>query len=302
MERERVIECSTSVPSSASAFATSSSASATTTKTSTSLTVSSPSGTTSTVSTTISPATKLPFEINGKTVEVIINECNSELLEHTGKFQKQANAIAEWDKRILQNGDILVRLETEVAKVVETQANLEWQLELIETHQQEVDKGLQSVEEEAERIYKHEHNLLLNNEAVSARDAMYEQANILERGLEQMSEHIETIIQTLRAGNLGGELEREGFVNPVDHLARAESQECVEIKEEEHLDQADFARIGIDLSWLLPRIKDVSAAHKRIASRLKIEQVAKALLEARGRVQELEKEHAFTHSRGPQHS
>ena len=41
----------------------------------------------------------------------IIKEWNGELQERTGKFRKQANAIAEWDRRILQNRDILLGLE-----------------------------------------------------------------------------------------------------------------------------------------------------------------------------------------------
>lgn len=139
-------------------------------------------------------------------MEEIIKEWNSELQERTAKFRKQANAIAEWDKRILQNRDILLRLESEVANVVETQTNLERQLELIETHQQEVDKALLSIEEEAERIYKDERNMLLDDEAAFTRDSMYEQSEMIERELEQMAERIKTIIQTLNASQ-GGELE-----------------------------------------------------------------------------------------------
>ncbi len=41
----------------------------------------------------------------------IIKEWNAELQERAGKFRKQANAIAEWDRRILQNRDVLLRLE-----------------------------------------------------------------------------------------------------------------------------------------------------------------------------------------------
>lgn len=44
----------------------------------------------------------------------IIKEWNAELQERTGKFRKQATAIAEWDKRILQNRDVLLRLEVNV--------------------------------------------------------------------------------------------------------------------------------------------------------------------------------------------
>ncbi|KAK2990410.1 hypothetical protein RJ640_000852, partial [Escallonia rubra] len=174
---------------------------------------------TSTVSTAVASAPKLPSEITGKTVEEIIKEWNSELQERTGKFRKQANAIAEWDKKILRNRDVLLRLELLVAKVVETQSSLERQLELIETHQQEVDKALQSMEEEAEQIYKDERRLLLDDEAASTRDAMYEQAEIIERELEQMTEQIKQIIQTLNA-NQAREFEAIDGMTPLDVVVR----------------------------------------------------------------------------------
>ncbi|MCL7021802.1 hypothetical protein MKW94_015175, partial [Papaver nudicaule] len=82
------------------------------TQSSTSLAVATSSGTsTSTVTSTVSTGPKLPSQIIGKTVEEIIKEWNSELQERTGKFRKQALAIAEWDKRVLQNRDVLLRLE-----------------------------------------------------------------------------------------------------------------------------------------------------------------------------------------------
>ncbi|KAI9078474.1 hypothetical protein K1719_039570 [Acacia pycnantha] len=188
-------------------------------QTSSSLVVASTSGTTSTASTSVTAATKLPSEITGKTVEEIIKEWNAELQERAGKFRKQANAIAEWDHRILQNRDVLLKLEIEVANVVETQANLERQLELIETHQQEVDKALQSMEEQAERIYKDERGWLLNDEAASTRDTMYEQAELIEREMEQMTEQIKSIINSLNASQ-GGELDALDGMNPLDAVVR----------------------------------------------------------------------------------
>lgn len=180
---------------------------------------SSTSGTTSATIAAVVPTPKLPSEITGKTVEEIIKEWNSELQERTGKFRKQANEIAEWDKRILQNRDVLLKLESEVANAAETQADLERQMELIETHQQEVDKALQSIEEEAERIYKDERNALLDDEAASTRDAMYEQSEVVERELEKMAEQIKTVIQTLNA-NQGGELEAIDGMTPMDVVVR----------------------------------------------------------------------------------
>lgn len=180
---------------------------------------SSTSGTTSATIAAVVPTPKLPSEITGKIVEEIIKEWNSELQERTGKFRKQANEIAEWDKRILQNRDVLLKLESEVANAAETQADLERQMELIETHQQEVDKALQSIEEEAERIYKDERNALLDDEAASTRDAMYEQSEVVERELEKMAEQIKTVIQTLNA-NQGGELEAIDGMTPMDVVVR----------------------------------------------------------------------------------
>ncbi|CDY21542.1 BnaC09g47500D [Brassica napus] len=48
----------------------------------------------------------------------IIKEWNTELEERTGSFRKQANAIAEWDKRILHNSDVLLRLEVKSLRLV----------------------------------------------------------------------------------------------------------------------------------------------------------------------------------------
>ncbi|KAI4302816.1 hypothetical protein MLD38_038518 [Melastoma candidum] len=102
----------------------------------------------------------------------IIREWNSELQERTGKFWKQANAVAEWDKRILHNRDVLLGLEIEAAKVAETDSYLELQLELIETHQQEVDMALQSIEDDTERTFKDERGFLVDDDAASTRDAI----------------------------------------------------------------------------------------------------------------------------------
>ncbi|WOL04709.1 nuclear pore complex protein [Canna indica] len=173
--------------------------------------------TTSTSTTTQAP--KLPSEIAGKSVEEIIKDWNSELQERAAKFRKQATAIAEWDRRILQNRNILIRLEAEVAKVVENQTNLERQLELIETHQQEIDKALESMESEAERIYKDECALLLEDEATSVRDSMYEQAEFIEIEMQKMTEQVKSIIQTVNSSQ-GGDLDMIDGMTPLDVVVR----------------------------------------------------------------------------------
>lgn len=50
----------------------------------------------------------------------IVKDWNSELLERAGKFRKQACAIADWDRRILQNRDVLLRLEVICVMLLES--------------------------------------------------------------------------------------------------------------------------------------------------------------------------------------
>ncbi|EEC71829.1 hypothetical protein OsI_04485 [Oryza sativa Indica Group] len=197
------------------------------------------SPTTTAITPVASQAPKLPSEIVGKNVEQIIRDWNNELQDRTAKFRKHATAISEWDRRILQNRTVLIRLEeneklgslkvnellfpccslAEVAKVVETQTSLERQLELIETHQKEVDKALQSMEEEAERVFQDERLLLREDEAASARDTMFEQSETVENELQHMTEQVKSIIQTLNATQ-GAEFETADSMTPFDVAVR----------------------------------------------------------------------------------
>ncbi|KAF3671919.1 hypothetical protein FXO38_06364 [Capsicum annuum] len=75
------------------------------------------------------------------------------------------------------------------------------------------------MEEEAERIYKDERGVILDDEAASTRDSMYEQAEFVERELEKMTEQIKSIINTLNASQ-GGELEATDGMTPIDVVVR----------------------------------------------------------------------------------
>uniref|UniRef100_A0A0E0CAH5 Nucleoporin NSP1-like C-terminal domain-containing protein n=1 Tax=Oryza meridionalis TaxID=40149 RepID=A0A0E0CAH5_9ORYZ len=201
------------------AASTSTTITSTSQATSSAVQASSTGPTTTAITPVASQAPKLPSEIVGKNVEQIIRDWNNELQDRTAKFRKHATAISEWDRRILQNRNVLIRLEAEVAKVVETQTSLERQLELIETHQKEVDKALQSMEEEAERVFQDERLLLREDEAASARDTMFEQSETVENELQHMTEQVKSIIQTLNATQ-GAEFETADSMTPFDVAVR----------------------------------------------------------------------------------
>lgn len=152
-------------------------------------------------------------------MEEIIKDWTSELQEQSTKFRRQAEALSLWDRRILSNRNALIRLESEVAKVVETQHSLERQLELIETHQQEIEKALESMEMEATQFYKDERANIIADEPSAVRDMMFEQSEHLERELEQMGEQIRETIENINMSQVG----ESGLANgssPIDVVVR----------------------------------------------------------------------------------
>lgn len=114
---------------------------------------------------------------------------------------------------------MLIKLESEVAKVVETQHSLERLLELIETHQQEVEKALGSMEEDATQFYKEERANIVEDEPSSVRDMMFEQSEHLERELEQMGEQIRETIENINMSQ-AGEVGLSSGGSPIDVVVR----------------------------------------------------------------------------------
>lgn len=55
--------------------------------------------------------------MQGKAVDDIINEWNSELEKRSRLFVKQAESLAQWDRRILHNRHTLLELEEQLRKV-----------------------------------------------------------------------------------------------------------------------------------------------------------------------------------------
>lgn len=148
-------------------------------------------------------------------MEEIIKGWTQELDERSAAFTRQALALHEWDLRILGNRNALVALEAEVARVVEGQRALERQLELIDTHQAEVDKALGSIEQDAEELFRRQQPSLLQDDAAAMRDHMYEQAEAIEVKLERVGAKLKDTIGHLNAGQGGDPSLAEG-ASPLD--------------------------------------------------------------------------------------
>ncbi|KAG0461979.1 hypothetical protein HPP92_020455 [Vanilla planifolia] len=83
----------------------------------------------------------------------------------------------------------------------------------------EIDKSLQSMEAEAEHLFKEERSLLFEDDAASKRDSMFEKAEFIESELERMTEQIKSIIQTFNAKQ-GVDMDLTDIMTPFDAAAR----------------------------------------------------------------------------------
>lgn len=135
---------------------------------------------------------ELPSEIKGKTVEEIIRNWNNELERRTQDFAKHAKSISEWDKHIMENRKTLASLTSDVSRVQRSQEALERQLNLLESHQDEIKESLESMEGETERMYEEMKGSM--DAHTQRRDEMYAKAQDINQKLNSMGKIIRQLI------------------------------------------------------------------------------------------------------------
>eukprot|EP00887_Chlorella_sp_A99_P001142 scaffold14.g1142.t1 len=167
-------------------------------------------------------ALQAPSEIQGKPVDDIINEWSAELERRSQSFARHAEALAEWDRRILRNRHTLLELEEELRKaraageggllwgvwgaevavgeverrlgmgVLKGQESLERKLQVLEMHQKGIHEALGGMEAEAERLYREEVPLL--DDESRERDCLYERASRVAASLSYLSDQLKAAI------------------------------------------------------------------------------------------------------------
>jgi len=65
----------------------------------------------------LSVPTYLHLHVQGKTVEDIISEWDAELVKRSRAFTEHANALADWDRVILNNRQLLLDTEEHLCQV-----------------------------------------------------------------------------------------------------------------------------------------------------------------------------------------
>jgi nuclear pore complex protein Nup62 len=133
--------------------------------------------------------------LKNKTLEDILNDWGAELEDQVRIFTKEAITISKWDKDIMENGDQLFKLHTEVQRVQVGQKELDQSLEIIHTQQSELHQLLDSLEADITSLYNESEMGPTDEE----RDKGYQLAENINGQLDQMSNTLKELISKLNA-------------------------------------------------------------------------------------------------------
>jgi len=139
-----------------------------------------------------------------------MNEWTADLEAHVKQFMRQAVDVARWDREVLQNGQKILKLTTEVEKLQAMQAELDRGLESINTQQEDVHQLLTELEKEVET-----RSLAEPSAADAERDKGYQMAEGLCSQLDQLGSSLEQIVSHL---NLNVDADDADDENPLAQL------------------------------------------------------------------------------------
>jgi nuclear pore complex protein Nup62 len=86
--------------------------------------------------------------LRNKTIEQIINQWNEDLNEQLVLFHQQARDISAWDKTVTENGERIAQTYEELLQLESTQKEIAQSLEYVDSQQQELDRLLDTLEQQ----------------------------------------------------------------------------------------------------------------------------------------------------------
>ncbi|KAH9815188.1 Nsp1-like C-terminal region-domain-containing protein [Melampsora americana] len=87
-----------------------------------------------------------PSLLRGKTMEDLVSRWTAELNERTADFKHMADEIAAWDQVLIQNGDQISNLYSELQRIEPIQTSIDQTLDHVETQQAELSAALDDYE------------------------------------------------------------------------------------------------------------------------------------------------------------
>ena len=116
------------------------------------------------------------------------------------RFARQASTLAKWDRSILQNRAVLVKLDNEVTRVEKAQSALDRQLAILETHERDIHNALVAMEAQVNAMYEAEQQQgrsfgAANSSASGmSRDDIYNRAEAVSRSLRSVGDDLRDTI------------------------------------------------------------------------------------------------------------
>lgn len=93
-----------------------------------------------------------PVTLNNKTLEDLITKWTNQLTKASGSYQSYSEQVKQWDSVLVEGGDKISQLYTDVVAAEQTQSKIEQQLLYVERQQSELETFLDNYEVKAENL------------------------------------------------------------------------------------------------------------------------------------------------------
>lgn len=128
-------------------------------------------------------------------MEEILNRWNQELEQDVAYFTNLAVQVGRWDRQLLETGDKILTLHGEVQKVQVQQKELDSNLVMIESQQNDLQSMLDGIEKQVQSLYNSDSPNFTS--ADEERSNAYQLAEDVTRQLDQMSGTLKDMINKL---------------------------------------------------------------------------------------------------------
>ncbi|KAI8329629.1 Nsp1-like C-terminal region-domain-containing protein [Chlamydoabsidia padenii] len=135
-------------------------------------------------------------------MEEILNAWNKDLNSRTREFHKQAAQVAEWDKQLIENGTKISKLNNDVERVEEQQREIDHNLEYINAQQEELNRILDSYENQIGEVYEQSNLQQPMQAADTQREKAYGLAENLNKQMDDINRNLTVMIAEIN--KMGG--------------------------------------------------------------------------------------------------
>lgn len=134
--------------------------------------------------------------MNYRQLEEAINKWTQELEEQEAVFLDQATQVNAWDRLLIENGDMITQLNSDVEKVKTDQQRLDQELDFILGQQSELEDMLKPLELALEQLPP----ITFQQHADLEREHTYKLAENVDSQLKRMASDLKEIVEHLNSG------------------------------------------------------------------------------------------------------